>query len=89
MKQGTLLVLKFLAGLAGFILGGLLGWVLGYFLAVLINGGPLKDQQGLIMMIIGPIGFFAGGLVGMILAARSVKGSSHHDADPGGGDMHE
>ena len=89
MKKGNSLVLRFLAGLAGFVIGGLLGWVLSYFLAVLINGGPLIDQQGLIMMIVGPVGFLAGGFVGMILAGKSVKASSHHNAEGGDGDAHE
>ena len=88
MKKGTLLLFRFLAQLAGFFLGGLLGWVLGYFLAVLINGGPLIDQQGLIMMIVGPIGCLAGGVVGMILAGKSVKASSPHDSEPASGGPH-
>jgi len=66
-KKGTSLVLRFLAGLAGFILGGVLGWVVGYFLAVVINGGPLIDQQGLIMLFFGPIGFLIGGVIGLLV----------------------
>ncbi len=88
MKKGTSLVLMFLAQLAGFIVGGALGWILGYFLAVLINGGPLVDQQGLIMLCVGPIGFFLGGAVGMILVRKWVKASLHHHSEPGGAGTH-
>lgn len=80
MKEGTSLVLSFLARLAGFITGGLLGWVVGWFLVELINGGPLRDQQGLIMLVVGPIGFLAGGLTGIILAGKWAKASSHQDS---------
>ena len=59
--------MRFLAGLAGFILGGVLGWVVGPFLAVVINGGPLIDQQGLIMLFFGPIGFLIGGVIGLLV----------------------
>ncbi len=80
MKKGTSLVLNLLARLAGFVMGGLLGWVVGLFLAELINGGPLIDQQGLIMLFVGPIGFLAGGLTGIILAGKWTKASSPQDS---------
>ncbi len=80
MKKGTLLVLNFLARLAGFITGGLPGWVVGWFLVELINGGPLRNQQGLIMLLVGLIGFLAGGLTGIILAGKWTKASSPQDS---------
>ena len=85
MKRGSSLVLKFLAGLGGFILGGVAGYFLAAFAVLLALGGRVRDMEGLLMLYVAVVGFFIGGVGGMILAGKWVKASSHHDTEPGNG----
>ncbi len=81
MKKWRSYVWMFLAQLAGFIVGGIGGCLLAGLGLSLAHGGHLGDQEGLYLLIVGPLGFLIGGLVGMGLAGKWIKAASHQDAE--------
>jgi hypothetical protein len=77
--------------LAGFILGGVAGWFLVALGLWLAFGAPQGERSAVIfgpMLSVGPAGAIIGGIVGIILAGRVVKSSSHRDSEPGNGGTH-
>ncbi len=66
MKKGASLVFRFLVQLAGFILGAGIGWLIAALGLWLAFGAPKGERSAVIfapMLIVGPVGFFAGGFV--------------------------
>ncbi len=85
MKKGTLLVLRFLARLAGFIVGGVAGYFLAAFAFLLAHGGRVRDMEGILMLYVALAGFFIGGVVGLVLAGKWVRAASQRDSQSGSG----
>ena len=87
MNKGLLLLAKFLLQLAAFILGGVAGWFLVGLALWLAFGAPQGERSLVVfgpMLFVGPLGAIIGGFVGMRLAGKCVKSSSHQDSKPGG-----
>jgi hypothetical protein len=74
----------FLVQLAGFILGAGLGWLVAGVGLWLAFGAPTGDRSAVVfapMLLAGPLGLLIGGFVGMKLAGKWLKSSSHRDAE--------
>ncbi len=80
-------MLLFVAQLAGFVAGAIGVYfliALGAWLALGRPGGP--DSGGpmfALMLLVGSVGFFIGGFVGMRLAGKWVKALFHNPTEPG------
>ena len=89
MKDWGSQVCLFLAQLAGFILGAGVGWLLPALGLWLVLGAQTGPDSGAAMfapmLLVGPVGFFIGGFLGMRLAGKWVKESSQRDAERGSG----
>ncbi len=79
MKKGISQLGMFLVQLAGFVLGGVAGWFLAALAAWLVLGAPQGERSAVVfvpMLVLGPVGFFLGGFLGMRLAGKWLKAAT-------------
>ena len=92
MKKGIFRIGMFLVQLAGFALGGVAGWFLAALAAWLALGAPQGERSAIVfapMLVLGPVGFFLGGFIGMRLAGKWLKAASNSPTGPGTGGGHD